>query len=132
MKNANMTARADKGQVARPFQVGDIVSNFGAMVRVEQIDPERGLLVRIIPWQRWIEGRGWVQQGGVGQRYFANPAMCAPRTAATVGWPSTANLNGDGLTAGQRLQQKRRQARSDAMVRRHAQAGNTSVRGGNS
>jgi hypothetical protein len=95
MKNAQMTARADKGQVARPIEVGDIVLNFGAVVRVEQIDAERGLLVRIIPWQRW-DGARWVQQGGVGQRYFANPAKCAPRTAATVGWLTTADLNGGG------------------------------------
>lgn len=93
-KMKNMTATAIKGQAAQPFQVGDIVQNFGAIVRIESIDAERGLLVRIIPWQRWIDGR-WVQQGGVGQRYFANPAKCAPRTAATVGWPSTADLNGE-------------------------------------
>lgn len=93
-KNENMTARAFKGQAAQPIEVGSIVSNFGAVVRVEQIDAERGLLVRIIPWQRWLDTK-WVQQGGVGQRYYANPAKCAPITAATVGWPTTANLNGE-------------------------------------
>jgi hypothetical protein len=47
-------------------KVGDIVSNFGAIVRVEAIDQQRGLLVRIIAG------------GGKGSRYHADPAKCLP------------------------------------------------------
>lgn len=50
-------------------KVGDVVSNFGAIVRVLKVDPTRGLLVVIMP----IGG-----QGGAGQRYFAQPSKCLP------------------------------------------------------
>ncbi len=73
----NMTATAIKGQAAQPYQVGDIVSNFGAIGQIELIDAERGLLVRIIPWVK--DG---VRQGGVGQRYFADPS-CLRKLAAS-------------------------------------------------
>lgn len=68
-----MSSQTSNGQVARPLNVGDIVENFGAVVRVESIDPERGALVSIIPFVR--DGKA---QGGVGQRYYANPALCSP------------------------------------------------------
>lgn len=66
----NMTASAIKGHVARPLQVGSIVQNFGAVVRIDLIT-ERGALVTIIPWVR--DG---IAQGGVGQRYYADLAKC--------------------------------------------------------
>jgi hypothetical protein len=71
-----MTASSINGQVARPFQVGDIVSNFNAIVRIHAIDEQHGLLVSIIPWQRYIDG-AWIQQAGIGQNYFASADKCA-------------------------------------------------------
>ncbi len=70
-KENKMTALAVTGQAAQPLQEGSIVSNFGAVVRVESIDAERGALVKIIPFIK--DG---VAQGGVGQRYYANPEKC--------------------------------------------------------
>ncbi len=55
---------------AAGLKVGDIVRNFGAVVRVDLIT-ENGALVTIIPWT--LNG---VNQGGVGQRYYANPNKC--------------------------------------------------------
>jgi len=52
--------------------VGDIVENCGAIVRVEEIDPVRGLLVVIIPWTN----KDGIAQGGVGQRYYAAADKC--------------------------------------------------------
>lgn len=57
-------------QAARLLKVGSIVSNFGAVARVELLT-ERGALLTIIPWTR--DG---VAQGGVGQRYYADPGKC--------------------------------------------------------
>lgn len=51
--------------------VGDIVENCGAIVRVDEVDPVRGLLVEIIPWTK--DG---VEQGGIGQRYYAAADKC--------------------------------------------------------
>lgn len=48
---------------------GDIVSNFGAIVRILEVDQVRGLLVVIMPTNG---------QGGAGQKYFANPLKCRP------------------------------------------------------
>jgi hypothetical protein len=56
---------------AAGLKVGDIVENFSAVVRVEALDPERGALVKIIPFIR-----DNVAQGGVGQRYYAAPNLC--------------------------------------------------------
>jgi len=53
--------------VNHSFTSGQVISNFGAIVRIVAIDSERGLLVEIIA----KDG-----QGGVGQRYFANPKCC--------------------------------------------------------
>jgi hypothetical protein len=69
MKN-NMTASALNGQVSQPLEVGNIVRNFGAIVRVDLLT-DRGALVTIIPWM--LNG---IQQGGVGQRYYADPVKC--------------------------------------------------------
>jgi len=65
-----MSNSASNSQVARLLKVGDIVSNFGAVARVDLIT-DRGALLTIIPWTR-----NGVQQGGVGQRYYADPAKC--------------------------------------------------------
>lgn len=62
---------SSNAQVARAFQVGDQIENFGAVCVVESVDAERGLLVKILPVIR----RG-VRQGGAFQRYYANPAKC--------------------------------------------------------
>lgn len=45
------------------FKAGDLVSNFGQIARVLEVDPERGLLVRPV--------------GGT-DRWFADPARCRP------------------------------------------------------
>lgn len=66
----NMTAYPVTGQVTRPIEVGNIVENFGAIARVDLIT-ERGLLLTIIPWIK-----NGIAQGGVGQRYYADPARC--------------------------------------------------------
>jgi hypothetical protein len=50
------------------FNVGQLVKNFGAIVRVIAIDSKLGLLVEIID----VNG-----QGGVGQKYYANPSKCS-------------------------------------------------------
>ena len=47
------------------IKVGDIIENFGAIVRVDEIEGNSAF-VTIIPWER--DG---VAQGGVGQRYVA-------------------------------------------------------------
>jgi|DEB0MinimDraft_6_1074348.scaffolds.fasta_scaffold03645_7 hypothetical protein len=47
------------------IKVGDIIENFGAIVRVDEIEGNSAF-VTIIPWRR--DG---VAQGGVGQRYVA-------------------------------------------------------------
>lgn len=60
-----------QGQAAQPIQVGDIVENFSAVVRVDAIDTEYGALVTIVPWTR-----NGVMQGGIGQRYYADPNKC--------------------------------------------------------
>jgi hypothetical protein len=60
-----------QGQAAQPIQVGDIVSNFSAVVRVDELHAEYGALVTIIPWMR--DG---IMQGGIGQRYYADPSKC--------------------------------------------------------
>lgn len=61
-----------QAETAQAFSVGDVLENFGAIVQViAPLDAERGQLVRIIP-----AVRNGVKQGGVGQRYFANPAKC--------------------------------------------------------
>jgi hypothetical protein len=57
-------------QAARLLEVGDIVRNFGAIARVDLLT-ERGALLTIIPWT--LNG---VAQGGVGQRYYADPSKC--------------------------------------------------------
>ena len=62
---------SSNAQVARAFQVGDQIVNFGAVCVVESVDAERGLLVKILPVVR----RG-VRQGGAFQRYYANPEKC--------------------------------------------------------
>ena len=64
MSNSAYTNRAD-------FKVGEIVSNFGAVVRIEKLDNELGMLVQIIPAEK--DGK---TQGGAGQRFYANPAFC--------------------------------------------------------
>jgi hypothetical protein len=60
-----------QGQAAQPIQVGDIVENFSAVVRVDEIHPEYGLRVTIVPWVK-----NGIQQGGVGQRYYADASKC--------------------------------------------------------
>ena len=50
-------------------QVGEIVSNFGSIARVLEIDPERGLLVRAMPGQGFAIGQ---------DRWHADPARCRP------------------------------------------------------
>lgn len=62
---------SSNAQVARAFQVGDQIENFGAVCVVESVDAERGLLVKILPVMR----RG-VRQGGAFHRYYANPTKC--------------------------------------------------------
>jgi len=62
--------------MAKNLQAGEIVKNFSAIVRVEVIE-ERGALVTIIPWT--LNG---VAQGGVGQRYYADPAKCSRLSAS--------------------------------------------------
>ncbi len=49
------------------FNVGQVLRNFGAIVKVVAIDSELGLLVEIIDFNG---------QGGVGQKYYANPSKC--------------------------------------------------------
>jgi hypothetical protein len=58
-------------QFPKNLVVGAVVENFGAIVRVEALDAERGVLVRVIPW---FDGAR--SQGGVGQRFFADPSKC--------------------------------------------------------
>ncbi len=50
--------------------MGSIVSNFGAIARVDLIT-ERGALLTIIPWTR-----NGVAQGGVDQQYYADLSKC--------------------------------------------------------
>lgn len=49
--------------------VGEIVVNFGQIARVEEIDPERGILLRAMPGQSFAPGR---------DRWHADPAKCRP------------------------------------------------------
>lgn len=51
------------------FKKGDLVLNFGAVVKVLEVDAVRGLLVKIVP----LGGR----QGGAGQKYYAQPNKCS-------------------------------------------------------
>jgi hypothetical protein len=69
---ADLKLSRKEQQMQAPFAVGSVVENFGAVVRVEALDSERGLLVVIIPWVCPTRGA----QGGVGQRYYAQPAKC--------------------------------------------------------
>lgn len=49
--------------------VGELVSNFGNLARVLQVDPERGLLLRAMPGQGFGPGE---------DKWYADPAKCRP------------------------------------------------------
>jgi hypothetical protein len=53
----------------RPFQVGDLVVNFGNAARVLEVCPERGLLLRAMPGQGFGKGH---------DKWYADPAKCQP------------------------------------------------------
>jgi len=65
-----MSSSTSNGQVTSPWNVGQVLENFNAVVEVKAIT-DLGLLVEIIPCFR-----NGVAQGGVGRRYYANPNLC--------------------------------------------------------
>jgi hypothetical protein len=69
------------------FQIGDRVQNFGAIVDVLAIDAERGLLVAFAD----VVENG-VRQGGIGQRYYAEPAKCSPVSVAEPAYQHISGL----------------------------------------